>query len=122
MVLLLLATAFWLFVPTWDNGRGNARDASAKTNARNAVSLVEACFTDTQDYRRCGADGLTRMNTGLAFGTEPNEVTVTPRSATQYVVYAYSTSGGTFIIAKLHANSYLRICDKGPACPATGKW
>lgn len=123
-VLAVLAAGFWVLVPHPAAPRGHSVGAAAKMNARNLVSQVEACFAQTHDVRACGPRDLERTvgRTGLTFGSAPGQVTMTARSASKYTIYSYSMSGGVFIIAKLRAGSYLRLCDRGPGCAPSGKW
>ena len=126
VVILIIGILAAIALPNFIGQRGRGQDASAKTNARNAVSQVEACYTDTQDYALCQSPttGLGN-NTGLDFGV----IKVTPSDATKaagYSITATSDSGNEFTITKDKATGAItRPCvRKTPdgSCPASLKW
>jgi type II secretory pathway pseudopilin PulG len=49
VVIVILTILASIALVTFIGQRNKAYDASAKSNARNAVSYVEACYTDSQD-------------------------------------------------------------------------
>ena len=80
VVILIIGILAAIALPNFIGQRGRAQDASAKTNARNAVSMVEACYTDQQDYSKCQDTTGLGANTGLKFGTAATQVR--PNSST----------------------------------------
>ncbi|MBO9534259.1 MAG: hypothetical protein J7513_14905 [Solirubrobacteraceae bacterium] len=124
VVVGLVALGVALFVPTWDDGmHGHARDSSAKTDARNLVSMVEACFTDTADYTKCDNPSVFE-NTGLELGTDPREVVVVAGTPRSYRITATSISGNRYVISKHPDGSLTRTCRTTgvEGCPASGTW
>jgi hypothetical protein len=93
-----------------DSAQSAQADATAKASARAAVTELEACFVDTQDYSGCKP---------TTAGAE-----LTDSSATSYTLTTKSTSGNTFVITKDDAGTLSRTCTtKGEAgCPAAGTW
>ena len=51
VVILIVGILAAIALPTFLGQQKKGQDASAKSDARNAVTQVESCFTDTQDYR-----------------------------------------------------------------------
>jgi hypothetical protein len=93
-----------------DSAQSVQADATAKSSARAAVTELEACYVDTQDYSGC------KLTTA---GPE-----LTDSSAASYTITAKSTSGNAFVITKDDAGALSRTCTtKGQAgCPAAGTW
>jgi type IV pilus assembly protein PilA len=103
VVILIIGILAAIALPAFLNQRQKAQDGSAKSNARNMVSLVESCYADTNSYASCedGADGTTLedgSNTGL-----PANVTVASAAPNDYVITAPSASGKNFVITKVAA-------------------
>jgi type IV pilus assembly protein PilA len=109
-----------------ENGGGEStaaiaqQDADAKTNARNLVTEVEACFVDQQSYSGCEEP----EGTELSIGSDAGQVEVSAASNTGYTVVAHSESGTDFTIEKAETGELSRTCDedgKG-GCKAGGTW
>ncbi len=89
--------------------------------------MVEACYTDTQDYSKCVDTTSLGTNTGLTFVTgtpAAGQVSVTG-TANTYTITAKSNSNNFFYIDKNASGSISRTC--GPtggvaACPANKSW
>jgi type IV pilus assembly protein PilA len=130
VVILIIGILAAIALPTFLGQQKKGQDASAKSDARNAVSQVEACYADEQDYTKCGAaaTAMSKANTGITFvagapvaGTSVGLTT----TANGYVIVGGSKSGNTFTITKdLAAGSLTRTCGtKGQgSCPASGSW
>ena len=133
VVILIIGILAAIALPTFLGQQKKGQDASAKSDARNAVSQVEACYADEQDYTKCGptATSMSQANTGMKFGAAPvtttNPVTVglvTPNSSS-YTITAKSKSTNTFVITKnAAAGTVLRTCTPvgQGSCPASGNW
>ena len=100
---ILAAIAVPLFLGKSDR----ARDAAAKSNARNLQSVVEQCYAEAGDYRQC--DTTTELDGAgnLPWGSQPGQVEVTKSGADKYTITATSESGGS-------GNSYEYDIDKKP--------
>jgi type IV pilus assembly protein PilA len=128
VVILIIGILAAIALPTFLGQQKKGQDASAKSNARNLVSHIEACFADEQDYDNCKNTKL--ANTGLkvtatddtAPGTE--EVSVTATNGTVgYTIVAKSKSANTFTIVR-NATGYVRSCATGGSggCPSSTSW
>jgi type IV pilus assembly protein PilA len=120
VVILIIGILAAIALPTFLGQQKKGQDASAKSDARNAVSQIESCFTDTQDYTQCGNTSAAMVDAHL-----PSTVTITPAGVTTgYSVAATSKSTNVFTISKDVNGVYTRTCTtagKG-SCPAGGSW
>jgi type IV pilus assembly protein PilA len=123
VVVLIIGILAAIALPTFLGQRSKAQDASAKSNARNTVSHVESCYSNTQTYASCNNAGLIANEQVPA--ADLTGVTVTPNGTQGYDIVATSSSGGTFTISKAPATGAVtRTCSnqgKG-ACPGNGQW
>lgn len=105
-----------------DGGRPDA-DSNAKSDARNMVSQVESCFTDSEDYAKCQT-AAALGDTGLNIGSGQGQVEVTKATATTYQVVARSKTGDAFTITKRGDGTLARTCTSpgGGACQPGGTW
>ena len=127
VVILIIGILAAIALPNFLSQRSKAQDASAKSNARNAVSQVEACYTDTNTYVTCST-AAQLPSTGLtivAAVSVAGDVSVTGTSVDGYSINAMSASGTTFTITKATGTGQInRTCDKKGtgACPSSGSW
>jgi type IV pilus assembly protein PilA len=129
VVILIIGILAAIALPSFLGQQAKGQDASAKSDARNAVSQIESCFADEQDYANCGTSNtnMSKASTGLTFVTgAPNagEVQLSGLGTDGgYTITAGSESDNTFTITK--ANGVVtRSCEdtgKG-ACPSDGSW
>jgi type IV pilus assembly protein PilA len=95
VVILIIGILAAIALPTFLGQQAKGQDSSAKSDARNAVSQMESCYTDKQTYAGC--DGGT---TG---------VTAAGQTPTGYNVTSGSESGNSFVITKTNTG-YSRSC------------
>ena len=105
VVILIIGILAAIALPAFLGQREKGQDSSAKSDARNIVSHVESCYTQTQDYTKCGNTATDVADSGLDLGTAAGQVNVNPTGASSYAVTATSkaNSGGanhTFTITK----------------------
>jgi type IV pilus assembly protein PilA len=116
VVILIVGILAAIALPTFLGQQKKGQDASAKSDARNAVSQVEACYADTSDWSKCGpaAPELSTDNTGMTFQTAApaaaGEISLVP-ATDGYTIKTWSKSGTTFQITK-SATGTARTCDK----------
>ncbi len=122
VVILIVGILAAIALPVFLGQQKKGQDASAKSDARNLVSHVESCATDSAgDYTACTTANLT--GTGLSLGTGSGQVEVTAAGATNFTVVAHSKSGNNFTITK-SGSTVTRTCTTAGqgACPAGGNW
>jgi type IV pilus assembly protein PilA len=126
VVILIIGILAAIALPTFLGQQKKGQDAAAKSDARNAVSQVESCFTDEQDYRNCVWNGA--AGTGSASMTDaklPSNVTITSAAADAYLIVATSKSGTDFKITKATTTGVItRTCTAANvgACKTGGVW
>jgi type IV pilus assembly protein PilA len=102
VVLVIISILAAIALPAFLDQRYKGQDAQAKANVRNALSLIENCYTLEQDYADCdepedfAASGI-RVTSG---GPARTEVQVTG-SAGGFVLLGRSRSDNTFQIEKI---------------------
>jgi type IV pilus assembly protein PilA len=121
VVILIIGILAAIALPAFLGQQQKGEDADAKSNARNAVSQVESCYSNEQDYRNC--DTAAKLgNTGLDLGAGPGKIVITANQR-DYKVVATSISNHTFTIEKDSVTGLIkRTC--GPegegGCPQQG--
>jgi type IV pilus assembly protein PilA len=121
VVILIIGILAAIALPTFLGQQDKGKDASAKSDARNAVSQVESCYTDEQSYANCETG-----DTAMAAANLPSGLTVAvgTTSGDAYVVNATSGSGNHFLITKNDDGSVSRTCTTAGtgACKSNGQW
>jgi hypothetical protein len=103
------------------------QDSKAKSNARNMTSQVEACWTDTMDYRNCRSAAVLNRNMGqyaLPIGAHRGQVRVSAARRDSYTIDAWSRSGNHFLIVKKSSGVLVRKCSTAGrgGCFHNGRW
>ncbi|HEY1538299.1 MAG TPA: type II secretion system protein [Solirubrobacteraceae bacterium] len=106
VVILIIGILAAIALPTFLGQKDKAKDASAKSAVRNAVSQVESCLTNDPTPTSCSTDSemLSSLNSAAPGGS----ATVT--DANNYVLTSMSTTGNSFTITKSTAGGYVRTC------------
>src|SRR4029453_3325793 len=105
VVILIIGILAAIALPSFLGQQQKGQDASAKSDARNAVSQIESCYTDEQDYTKCDAGNAnmaqpsTNLNVVNGTPTNGGEVGVTGNSS-GFVIAARAKSGNLFTITK----------------------
>lgn len=125
VVMLIIGILAAIALPVFLNQQKKGQDASAKSDARNLVSHVESCGTDTGgDYTNCKTIAQIGSDTGLKLvdGGAPakGEVSVISGGQSVFAVVAQAQSGNYFSIKKT-ATGYVRCKDATAAC-TTSAW
>jgi type IV pilus assembly protein PilA len=101
VVILIIGILAAIALPTFLGQSKKGQDASAKSDARNAVSQMESCFTGKETYIGC-PDTESPL---------PGAATASGQGTSGYVVSALSKSGTTFTITKnATTGAYTRTC------------
>jgi type IV pilus assembly protein PilA len=121
VVILIIGILAAIALPTFLGQRQKAQDGGAKSNARNAVSHMESCFTDAQTYIGCGTS-LAAANTGLTIVTAAparGQVQITGESLTGYTINAKSDSDTVFTITHSNSGNARTCTPSGGGCNGT---
>jgi type IV pilus assembly protein PilA len=120
VVILIIGILAAIALPTFLGQQKKGQDAAAKSDARNAVSQVESCFTDEQDYTKCK-----QADPAMADAKIPANVNITNPAGKSWQIDATSKSTNVFTITKDSATGAIaRTCttpNKG-SCPSSGTW
>ncbi|TMK39324.1 MAG: prepilin-type N-terminal cleavage/methylation domain-containing protein [Actinobacteria bacterium] len=118
VVILIIGILAAIALPTFLGQQSKGKDASAKSDARNAVSQMESCFSSLQTYVGCPAADDPFPSNKVVVGPNPAP------SATQYAVVATSGTGTTFTITKQADGTYSRTCSapNTGGCQNGGTW
>src|ERR1700709_866435 len=124
VVILIIGILAAIALPTFLGQQKKGQDAAAKSDARSAVTQVESCFTDQQDYGKCTWTGTTGPAPILE-AKLPSTVVITSSAAHSYAITATSDSANAFTITKASGSAAVsRSCNtpsKG-GCPSNGQW
>ena len=115
VVILIIGILAAIALPAFLGQQTKGQDADAKSNARNVVSAVKSCYSDTQSYAGC--DTATELETngaqpGVAIGTGSGQVSINsaPTGGGNFSVTATSASGNTFTILEAANGTSTRSC------------
>jgi type IV pilus assembly protein PilA len=111
VVILIIGILAAVALPNFVSQSDRARDARAKSDARNAVSHVEACYVNAEDYSKCLDVAGLGSGTGLNLGTGDGQVEITSSDPDSYAITAHAPTGATFTISRTAAGTDLaRTC------------
>ena len=127
VVVLIIGILAAIALPTFLGQKDKAKDSSAKSAARNAVSQVESCLTDIPTPSTCSSATTPDVKTAVEAANATGSV-VTVTGADAYVATAASETGNKFTITKTTGTgATTRTCTttggstKG-GCPSNGVW
>jgi type IV pilus assembly protein PilA len=114
IVILLLGILATIALPNFLGEQAKGQDASAKSNARNVVSSVESCFSETKSYEDC--DTLAELEAmDTTPGVELTDTTAQKKGAVSvtatadtYTIAGYSQSSNTFVMSKAPDGTFTR--------------
>jgi type IV pilus assembly protein PilA len=115
VVILIIGILAAIALPSLLGQQQKAQDTSAKSDVRNAVTQVETCFADTQDYTSCATTAE------IAAGGIDN-VTTSNVSKTTYTVTRTSKSGTDFSVNRTATGVLTRSCTGSSAGCRAGTW
>jgi type IV pilus assembly protein PilA len=123
VVVFVIGVLAAIAVPVFLGQQRKGFDASAKSDARNAVAQVETCFIDEHSYDDC--DGPTDR---AMYSSEIDWARITVSSTgigtASFKVDAQSRSGNHFFITKQDDGSFVRTCTTAGAgaCRSDETW
>jgi type IV pilus assembly protein PilA len=128
VVILIIGILAAIAIPAFLTQRSKGQDAAAKSDVRNMVSQMEACFTEDDKYIGCTAT-LNINNTNLDIGPGAGQVRIVTESLLGYEIEAISRaqSGGVnhrYRLIHTLGAADVKECDvdgKG-GCPPSGLW
>jgi type IV pilus assembly protein PilA len=118
VVILIIGILAAIALPSFLGQQKKGQDASAKSNARNAVSQIETCFTDQETYIGCSIP----TSSGLPVGSGVGQVEVGTLSVDGYVVTAHSKSQCNFVITRPTGGGAVTRTLTGSNCPSGTSW
>ena len=119
VVILVIGVLAAIALPAFLNQQEKGFDADAKSNARNAVSSIEACFVERHAYTACDTAGElgqagSRLSAELTdTATKKQGAVAVEATADTYTIVGYSKSDNSFSIAKTAGGTYSRTCTGG---------
>jgi type IV pilus assembly protein PilA len=123
VVILIIGILAAIALPTFLGQSDKAKDSSAKSNARNAVTQMESCTADAAGTTAAAVTACAANPQVL--GTGDSIVAVTANGV-GYTIAATSKTGNVFSIEKANSapGAYTRTCTTGGqgGCPAGGSW
>jgi type IV pilus assembly protein PilA len=128
VVIMIIGIIAAIALPAFLRQQLKGQDSAAKSNARNMVSHISACYEETDGYIGCGAI-LTTARTGLPVGNAPGQVQITAATATGYTIVAtsHADTGGTahtFTVSYDPVTGVDHDCgvQGSGGCPVGGDW
>lgn len=123
IVMLILGLLAAIALPTFLGQGDKAGDAGAKSDARNAVTELQACIVDTPG----GDDVASCASAPEVLGTGASSVEITTSGTDGYAVVARSEeTGNRFTITRAGGagGSFSRTCTTPGegGCPSSGVW
>jgi type IV pilus assembly protein PilA len=116
VVVLIIGILAAIALPSFLSQQTKAKDVDAKANARELVSQVEDCYTDSHDYAQCRtAAQVDVSSTGLSWGLSPGQVEVMQDpvgpSLPGWAMVSTSSSGTIFGFFRSKTdNTVTRVC------------
>jgi type IV pilus assembly protein PilA len=136
VVILIVGILAAIALPSFLGQQNKGKDASAKSDARNAVSQVESCMANPgatagtcDTATELGATGLTIVDPSATLAKNQTQIIAGTASDTYtWQISSMSDSGNTYTITKAKADgTQSRTCtvpsgaDRG-GCPSSGNW
>ena len=118
VVILIIGILAAIALPAFLGQRAKGQDASAKSDARNLVSHMESCYTNSQTYNGCAA------STDVTGSGIPGAgASISGADANGYTITRDSASGNQFRIVK-NGGTTTSSCDTDGdgGCPSNGQW
>ncbi len=116
VVILIIGILAAIALPSFLHQQTKGQDASAKSNARALVTMVESCFSQNETYVGCteASNGVKKADSGLDVVDTPGpgQVGISDQTLNGYTITAVSKSSNKYVIAK-DAGDVTRTCTDG---------
>jgi type IV pilus assembly protein PilA len=130
VVTSIIGTLAAIGLPAFLGSEKKGHDGQAMSNARNAVTSVEACFAETNDFTECdtraGLDAVgAKLGTDITDTATKQEGAVSiTAGADTYTIVGYSRSGNEFAISRAADSTSSRSCTTAGlgGCRVGGEW
>ncbi|MBJ7470701.1 MAG: prepilin-type N-terminal cleavage/methylation domain-containing protein [Solirubrobacteraceae bacterium] len=127
VVILIIGILSAIALPNFISQRERSYDSTAKANARNTVTHMEACYVKASDYRDCTTLNDLGQGIGISIGTGPDQVEVSASGKDEYEITGHSRTGSTYSISRSGTNwEMTRSCviasGKSDAGCKNGSW
>ena len=128
VVVLIIAILLAIAIPTFLGAQNKAKDRSAQSSLRNALTAAKTIYSDTADYTDADATALADVEPSLTFnaaGTasaDPKVVSINAASVTTFYAAAMSKTGTCFYIKDVVASpggTYYHKVENAAACSGT---
>jgi type IV pilus assembly protein PilA len=123
VVIAVIGILAAIALPKFLGQDNKAKDASAKSDARNAVTQIDTCFVDERDYSKCDGPADQAMD-GSGVNWSKVAIATSGVGTDLFRIDATSGSSNHFVIAKTDDGRFLRSCTtagKG-GCPSDSSW
>ena len=118
VVILIIGILAAIAIPSFLNQQAKGKDVDAKSNARQLLTQVETCYTETSRYDQCiTASQLNVSDLNLTWGMSPGQVEVFDTSSlgagapAGWAIVGTSSSGAVFgFFRSASDNSLSRVC------------
>jgi type IV pilus assembly protein PilA len=95
VVILIIGILAAIALPSFLGQQKKGQDSSAKSDVRNAVTQVESCYADQQDYTKCSTASADAGITGITYSATAGgySVTSTSKSKNTFTITKDATTG-----------------------------
>ena len=104
VVILIIGILAAIAIPAFLGQQKKGQDSAAKSDVRNAVSQMETCYANTQDYGDCDATEIAKESTGIDIvdgaAVQGKVAIAAGATATGYTLVGKSKSGTDFTATK----------------------
>ena len=128
VVILIIGILAAIALPAFLSQRTKGQDGAAKSDVRNMVSQMEACFTEDDKYVGCTV-ALTPSTTNLDIGPGIGQVRIVSEGLNGYELEAISkakTAGVNHRFRLIHTLGVADVkecdVDGSGGCPPSGLW
>jgi type IV pilus assembly protein PilA len=131
VVVLIIAILLAIAIPTFLGAQNKAKDRSAQSSLRNAVTAAKTIYADSQTYTGIDTTAMGSIEPSLTYkatgvvSTGPKDVSINPSTATVFYAAAKSATGSCFYIrddvaSTTQGGTYFTTAVGTDACTGTG--